>query len=31
MTTIAAKYIPGFHQSVIEELALADPWENPRR
>jgi hypothetical protein len=29
MTTIAAKYIPGFHQSVIEDLALADPWENP--
>jgi hypothetical protein len=27
MTTIAAKYIPGFHQSVIEDLALADPWE----
>jgi hypothetical protein len=30
MTTIAAKYIPGFHQSVIEDLALADPWENPQ-
>jgi hypothetical protein len=29
MTTIAAKYIPGFHQNDIEELALADPWENP--
>jgi hypothetical protein len=29
MTTIAAKYIPGFHQTVIEDLALADPWENP--
>ena len=30
MTTIAAKYIPGFHQGVIEDLALADPWENPQ-
>lgn len=30
MTTIAAKHIPGFHQSDIEELALADPWENPQ-
>jgi hypothetical protein len=30
MTTIAAKYIAGFHQSVIEDLALADPWENPQ-
>jgi hypothetical protein len=29
MTTIAAKYIPGFHQNDIEELALADPWESP--
>lgn len=29
MTTIAAKYIPGFHQSDIEARALADPWENP--
>jgi hypothetical protein len=30
MTTIAAKYLPGFHQNDIEELALADPWENPQ-
>jgi hypothetical protein len=30
MTTIAAKYIPGFHQNDIEELALADPWEKPQ-
>lgn len=29
MTTVAAKYIPGFHQSDIEALALADPWESP--
>jgi hypothetical protein len=30
MTTIAAKYIPGFHQNDIEEQALADPWEKPQ-
>jgi HD domain len=30
MTTIAAKYIPGFHQGDIQALALADPWENPQ-
>jgi hypothetical protein len=30
MTTIAADHIPSFHQSSIEQLALADPFENPQ-
>jgi hypothetical protein len=31
MTTVATDHIPGFHQSSVEQLALGNPFEEPRR